>query len=240
MKGVSNDCNCSHNGLSSPEQLEHYRKQHLKDVREQIHDIAYNNQTRYEYFFTATFDNNELGGSYSHDKAFKEFSKWLHLQKKLNPNMIYLFVYELHPHSKTPGGRVHFHGLVGNVPKWQFSKAYYPFNYKIKDKRNEPIIINDKQIYNLDNYKLGYSTLSFIESGEKASSYIAKYISKDIFENSLKHKRRFWYSQNSDMPRKYYELVNDNIFYLAKEFDITFIKEIEKDNSKIRIANFQL
>lgn len=76
--------------------------------------------------------------------------------------MSYILVPEFHK-----SGRLHFHGLVGNVPKWKMSKAINPHNNKL-------IKINNTQIYNLDNYKLGYTTISKIKSKEKVTNYISK------------------------------------------------------------------
>ncbi len=80
-------------------------------------------------------------GEYSHEEAIDLLTKWINNQKHQNRNMSYILVPEFHKKS----GHLHFHGLIGNVPKWKFSKAVNPHTGKL-------IKLNNTQIYNLDNY----------------------------------------------------------------------------------------
>lgn len=215
-----------HNGKSSKEELEHYHKQYLKVVRNEIIDLALNNLNLWEYFVTLTFNDLELGGTYSHIKVLEKLQNWLKVQRRNNPNMYYLFVPEFHK-----SGRIHFHGLVGNVPNWKLEKSRNSNN-------NRLIKVNGKQIYNLLNYKLGFSTISFIEDKFKVSLYISKYVTKDLID--LKHKKRYWYSRNLSKPKVFYSYFNGELLDLSDNFKMTNYLEIEKDNSQITIANFQL
>lgn len=213
-----------HNGNSSKEELEHYHKQYLKVVRNEIIDLALNNLELWEYFITLTFNDKELGGTYNHNKALEKLKNWLIVQRRNNPNMYYLIVPEFHK-----SGRLHFHGLVGNVPNWQLEKSR---------KNNRLIKVNGKQIYNLLNYKLGYSTISFIEDKFRVSLYISKYVTKELID--LKNRKRYWYSRNLTKPKIYYSYFNGDLIDLSTKLDMTNYQEIEKDNSTITIANFKL
>lgn len=222
QKNVALDLN-KHNGCSSIEQLEHYKKMYLKHVKQEILDLALNNQDKWEYFITLTFNDVELGGTYSHEKAITKLKNWLIVQRRNNPNMHYLMVPEFHK-----SGRLHFHGLVGNVSNWELEKAR---------KNGKLIRVNGKQIYNLKNYKIGFSTLSFIEDKQKVANYISKYVTKELID--LKNKKRYWYSRNLKKPKVYYSYFEGNLKEMEKFYQCLFYKEIIKDNSKITIANYQ-
>ena len=91
--------------------------------------------------------------------------------------MSYILVPEFHK-----SGRLHFHGLVGNVPKWKLSRA-------VNAKTGEAMFIDHTAIYNLDDYKLGFTTISKIKSREKVCNYISKYATKDLIDLKSKKKR---------------------------------------------------
>ncbi len=82
--------------------------------------------------------------------------------------------------------RFHFHFLFNNYPK------RFLIDSQHRDKKG-------RIIYNLTNYKLGYTTATMIESVEASQHYITKYISKDLVELS-KGKKRYWASKNLKMP----------------------------------------
>ena len=54
---------------------------------------------------------------------------------------------------------------------------------------------NGKPIYNLANWKLGFSTVTQVQDTTRVSHYIAKYITKDLCAVT-KGKRRYWASRN--------------------------------------------
>lgn len=203
-----------------------YSKRSLKRCKSNIIDLALNNSNKFEYFITLTFDKKELkNGIYSHENAICALSKWLNNQKHQNKDMYYLIVPEFHQ-----SGQLHFHGLVGNVPKWNFKQA-------TNAKTGKPIKENGIQIYNLLNYKLGYTTLSVIQDKEKVSNYIAKYATKELI--NLKFKKRYWYSRNLSLPiiDLIYLEETDSILdeYEFSKHLPTFYKVIEKENSNIEI-----
>lgn len=215
-----------HNGTSTQEELENYAKKHLKRCKSNIIDIALNNCSQFEYFITLTFNSNEFpNGIYSHDNAIKLLSKWLNNQRHQNKDMCYLIVPEFHK-----SGRLHFHGLVGNVSKWKLVEAINP-------KTCKPIKENGLQIYNLLNYKLGFTTLSFIQDKQKVSNYIAKYATKELID--LKFKKRYWYSKNLQLPKLEYLYLEDNDSlldeWLFSKSNISYYTQIEKENSTIEV-----
>lgn len=55
-------------------------------------------------------------------------------------------------------------------------------------------------IFNICGFHLGFTTASKIVNKEACNAYVAKYISKCLGLSTTKFKRRFWYSQNLDVP----------------------------------------
>ena len=184
-----------HNGSSTEEEIERYNTINLLRRRTNISDLAYANACvkPWEYFVTLTFDDNFVENSYSHEKVTKYLSNWLHYQKKKNPSMRYLIVPELHK-----SGRIHFHGVFSDVKNWRLSPA-------VNSKTGEYIYQNGSQVFNLDNYKLGFTTVSKVKNIEAVSHYISKYITKELL--NLKHKKNVWHSKNLIKPKTTYHLV---------------------------------
>lgn len=213
-----------HNGKTSKEDLEEKSREYLKKVKTNIIDLAYNNKDKFNYFITLTFSDQEIG-EYSHEKVINLLSKWINNQKHQNKNMSYILVPEFHK-----SGRLHFHGLVGNVPKWKMSKAINPHTNKL-------IKINNTQIYNLDNYKLGYTTISKIKSKEKVTNYISKYATKELI--SLKSKKRYWYSKNLSKPVIQYDYIENSLLDYLKDENIIYQDKFTKENCSIELINIK-
>lgn len=214
-----------HNGTYTEEQLDYKTQKYLKEVRNNIINLAFNFNS-WEYFITLTFDFRGVG-EYTHEKAIDMLKKWINNQKHQNINMTYLLVPEFHKES----GHIHFHGLIANVPKWTFIEARNP-------KTNRLIKVNGLQIYNLTNYKLGFTTISKIQDQEKVSNYISKYATKDLI--TLKNKKRYWYSRNLEKPKVEYLYLEKSLLEEYQDKNILFDKVIDKENCSIELLNYQL
>lgn len=208
-----------HNGSSSKEELERYNTINLIRRRQSISDLAYANGCvkPWEYFVTLTFDDKFVENSYSHEKVTNYLTRWLNNQKHQNPDMRYLLVPELHK-----SGRIHFHGVFSDVPNWKLIPG-------INQKTGRVIKKHGKVIYNLTNYKLGFTTVSEVENIEAVSHYISKYITKELL--NLKHKRNVWHSKNLVKPKQTFHLTTEsdiNLYLDSRE--VTYIQETDKDN----------
>ncbi len=212
-----------HNGTYSADELEESSRKYLKKVKSNIIDLAYNNKDKFDYFITLTFNIKD----YTHDKAINLLKKWIDNQKHQNSNMYYILVPEFHKIS----GHLHFHGLVGNVPKWKFQKAY-------NAKTGKPMLINNTQIYNLVNYKLGFTTISKIKSKEKVTNYISKYATKELI--TLKSKKRYWYSRNLVKPSVYLDYIDCSLSDYFNNQQIVYNEVFSSDNRDIELLNYQL
>ncbi len=136
----------------------------------------------WEYFLTLTFDRNKLDSS-DYNLLCDKVSKWLNnLRSRYAPDLKYLIVPELHK----DGVHYHFHGLLANIG-----------NITLTD---SGIKKNGHTIYNMANWKYGFSTVSKVAESNKVSSYITKYITKELCAVS-KNKRRYWSSKNCETAK---------------------------------------
>lgn len=153
-------------------------KRSVRRSKNVIYDVAKSNE--WKWFFTLTFNPNKVD-SFDYNLTTTKLSNWLKYMRKKCPDMKYLVVPELHE-----SGRWHFHGLFANVENMKFVDSGK------RDKKG-------RIIYNVDSYKLGFSTATEIEDVQKACNYIAKYITFDLC-SLTKGKKRYWTSRNCDMP----------------------------------------
>lgn len=202
----------------------------------------------WEWFITLTF-NGEKVDRYDYNQCSKKLRQWLNnIRKKYALELKYLVIPEQHTgmnssckcgscgevyvnrlkecpicKSKDKLYAWHFHGLFSNCGKMKFDKAF--------NKHTGELLLtkNNLQIYNFGNYKLGYSTATPIEDTAKASSYITKYITKELAINT-KGFRRYYPSANLDLPPKtYFYIVDDEKkeFLKSVKDKMTFSKDVK-------------
>ena len=148
-------------------------KSSLRRTQNAVYDIARANEKSWEWFVTITF-NPEKVNSFDYDEVTKKVTNYFNRMRKSNPNMIYLGVPEKHK-----SGRYHFHFLMGQCEKLEMTDSGH------KTKNGQPI-------YNIGSYRLGFSTATRIENKARCTSYICKYITKDLYEHT-KNKKRYPY-----------------------------------------------
>lgn len=201
----------------SRESSEYQRYKNLYDSKQKIIDLVYHNGLikPWEYFLTLTFDP-KLIDSRNYEKVSQFLDNWLDNMKHQNKSMQYVIVPE--PHKD---GKIHFHGIFRNVPNWKLVEAR-------SQKNNRLIKKNGLQIYNLSNYKYGFSTVSQVKDLEAISIYISKYMTKTLID--LSYKKRYWSSKSLQRPEIEYAIFNEDTlnFYLEKH-DIKSYKKIEND-----------
>ena len=145
----------------------------------------------WEWFGTLTFDRTKIDSS-DYEKVTAFLHEWLKgIKKVLAPDLKYFIVPELHK----DGLHYHFHGLFSNMG-----------NLELVD---SGIIQNGKNVYNLSNYKKGFTTFTKVGSSEKACAYLVKYITKDLCSVS-KGKKRYWSSRNLEKPTTEYLLLDND------------------------------
>lgn len=137
----------------------------------------YTLSNNFDMFATFTFDPKKVD-SFNFELAKSKISKWLNNSRRNSPDLMYLWVAELHK-----SGRIHFHMLMKN-----YLDSLQPTNKKIKGRK----------VYNLSKWPYGFSTVVEIDDIGKVSSYIQKYITKDMLK--IGNKKRFATSRNLTRP----------------------------------------
>lgn len=162
-------------------------------ARQNLYDICRCND--FEYFVTWTFspDKVERLNDNIVKRKFTQFQNYL---RKMFPNMYYIAVPEYHDK-----GELHFHLLVGGATMEELKAV--PARYakrKGKHKKGDLIFKRGKQIFNVERWTLGYSTLSVIENAEATKQYVCKYISKQNLDPRFFGKKRYYVSKNIRRP----------------------------------------
>lgn len=148
--------------------------------KQMIYGIARSNT--WEYFLTLTFDRN-ITDSSDYRFVTKRATEWLNnIRKRYCSNLKYLIVPELH----SDGIHWHLHGLLANCSGLKFVDSGH------KTPKGIPI-------YNLQNWRYGFSTVTPVLDTGRVSSYIAKYITKEV-ANVTKGRQRYWASNNCFRP----------------------------------------
>lgn len=191
--------------------FEHVLEVSMKRTRGKVFDYARCNE--WEWFVTFTL-NREKVDRFNYDECVKVVSKWLNNLRRTNVGLFYLVVPEMHK-----SGAWHFHGLFGGLSESEivWSGRYVRKHYR---KYGRVYYINTKdKIYRFGHYKLGFMSATKIKDRERVTSYITKYITKDLCNVTYKRKR-YWSSRNLLLPieENYYLDATDR-FILSTELD---------------------
>lgn len=146
-----------------------------------ITDITLSND--FDLFCTFTFNPLKVD-SFDIINVKKVMSKWLNNARVKSPDLKYLIVAEHHK-----SGRIHFHALFKN------------YNGNLTDSKR---IKNGRKLWNISEFRWGFSTAVKIDNIAKVSNYVQKYITKDMLK--IGNKKRFWTSRNLTRPQKIYNV----------------------------------
>lgn len=191
------------NSERSAEQITHCLNVSKNRSKRNLYRIARSN--KWDYFITLTFDRTKTDSS-NYDLVVSKLKNHLqNLRKRKCPDLKYLIVPEFHK----DGIHFHFHGLLANVDSFIF-----------EDSGRTDFLGNT--IYNITNWnkKIGFTTATKIKDNGRVTSYIGKYITKDLM-NNLKYKRRYYASENC--------YISDEVLY-----NISYSKLIESISSDIQ------
>ena len=181
-KGWEETTNCSFSPVKIPKPQSkdgETRCDSQKRAKDSIYDIIAMNRDSFTHFITLTFNPEKLDSKSPKDvkKAVQRFLK----NKVERDGLKYLFIPELHK-----DGKIHLHGLVSNglrmVDSGTRKAEGYEKPLKIETLKRKGIPISDcKVVYNLPQWKYGYSTAEEISGiTEMIFGYITKYITKDL------------------------------------------------------------
>lgn len=209
----------------TPEELTEKRERSIissmNRSKKKIYDYGRSNV--WEWFFTLTFERVEEFNAENFEECKKKVSKWFHnLRLRHCPKIKYLAIPEQHE-----SGAWHFHCLVSNCNELEFEVAKNNRKY-LKDNKTGEYILDEKgarvpnkyygqelrtsypdgnYIYNIKQYKNGFSTATRITDTKKAVSYVIKYVTQEIVECGF-GKRRYLPSNNLELPVETYALLD--------------------------------
>ena len=175
----------------TPKQIEHSIESSVNRTINQIYMLSRAN--RWDYFITLTIDLQKLDST-DFNLISQKLNIWTNnLKKRYAPDLKYIIVPELHKDKR----KWHFHGLFANIGKMSldFSGKVCIGKY-IYDYVQKPFAT---KIYNIPLWKYGFSTATVIRDPSRASSYITKYVTKDLCR-VLPNQHRYLASQNVDKP----------------------------------------
>lgn len=174
-------------------------------TRRMIFDLCMSNL--WEYFVTFTFAEDKVD-RYDYEECSKKMANWINnAKKKFAPDIKYVVVPEQHK-----DGAWHFHGVFANVGDMTFLDSGR------KDKHG-------RVIYNLYEYKFGFTTATYITDNMATCLYIQKYITKDLCGN-LYNKKRYWCSRNLDKPKIEKRMYRNGL----EEFENSLVTEDYRSN----------
>lgn len=183
--------------------LKHREERSLKNsfnrTKQEVYKIS--RQCNWEYFITLTYSS-EVVDRYDFDACMRKANKWFNNQKNRYSNVLqYMFVPEQHK-----DGAWHIHGLIAQVGAMKFVDSGKKWG--------------NKCVYNLGGWKNGFSTAvpitQTVEDIQKVSTYITKYITKDLC-SVTKGKKRYYRSQNIPKP------IEINLLLESDDYDVDMI-----------------
>lgn len=170
-----------------------------------------------QWFITFTLNGEKFSRS-DVTTSVKKLNKYLANRVQRN-GLKYVFVPELHK----DGESIHFHGFVNDVLTFVPSGTYIPPSggkpVKATTLKRRGIPIDEcQEVFNVDDWGYGFSTAIHIYGDrKKASSYIAKYISKGVNNNAKICGR--WYFSGGELETVQCEYTNED-FEAFEGFEI--------------------
>lgn len=189
---------------------DHVDEVSIKRTKKKVYDYAKSNE--WQWFVTFTFSPDKVN-RYDYDECTKYLSKWFNNLKRSSPALSYLVVPEQHK-----DGAYHFHGLFSGINERQI---VWTGKYVVKRVRGlrSKFVRTKEKIYKIGSYKLGWMTATRVREMEKVTSYITKYITKDML-NGLHGRKRYWCSRNLVLPlEEVFTLDATDRFILSQELD---------------------
>lgn len=174
------------------EHIERKELENEKRAKQIVYDLARSND--WDYFITMTFKDSVVN-RFDYDDCCEAVMKYTkYLCKK---GCKWLIVPEQHKN-----GAWHFHGLIaGPVKAVRAANAH----------TGQPLIDKaGREVYNLIDYKAGFTTAVKLDGSPKVATYLTKYYTKDM--SIPKGKKRYWASRNLARPSVTYDVLDSVTF----------------------------
>lgn len=183
----------------------------------------YARQCNWEYFITLTYSPDKIENRYDFSLCMKKVHKWIdNCKMRKAKDLLYLLVPEQHK-----DGAWHIHGLLCNTTGLTFTDSGKRYDGKI--------------VYNLDDWKLGFSTATKVTDTYKVSNYITKYITKDLCAITP-GKQRYFVSKSIPKPKIFTALIDsDEVDSFVQEVADSYGADLEyqKDVSGYLDVNYK-
>lgn len=192
--------------------VEQKELENMSRARQEIFRIARSNH--WDWMVTFTFSE-EFCDRSSYDDVTRLLYRFTDLLRKRGCK--WLIIPEFHSDMKS----FHFHGLIqGELP---VVRAIHPdFNlpmYYVRPQTGEVV-----EVYNIKNWKYGYCTATRVDSSQRASNYITKYITKQTYSVVPKGRKRYWASRSLLRPKERRLYVAANNTETLIPADVDFVK----------------
>lgn len=183
----------------------------MRRTKQKVYDYARANT--WDWFMTWTFSKERVKSRYDYVELSKRMSQWLKdVRKRRAPDMMYLVVPEYHQ-----DGAIHFHGLMSDIGELSLIDS------GVRDGRG-------RQIYNVEDFGLGFTTATRVTDSLKAANYISKYITAEMLFLT-KDRKRYWVSRNLEKPLESKMIVSEGV----KQEIIDMYSESAKKTKKIEV-----
>ena len=166
-------------------------EQNEKRAKQVVYDLARSND--WEYFITLTLGEGVDRFDYEACcEAVMKYTKYLGKR-----GCRWIIVPEQHKN-----GAWHFHGLLaGPVKAVRAVNAH----------TGQPLIDKaGREVYNLIDYKAGFTTAVKLDGSPRVATYLTKYYTKDM--QIPKGKKRYWSSRNLARPQVFYDQLYGSTF----------------------------
>lgn len=186
-------------------------KRSLNRAIQEVYDLGMSN--KFDWFLTLTF-NPESVDRYDYDACQKKLKTWIDEVRRRINNLKYIIVPEQHKDKAW-----HFHAVMSgdNIAELMTDSKRWSGSTKI---------------YNIENYKLGWTTATKIIDRTKAVTYLTKYLTKNFQDIAiaLAGRKKYWCSRHLQRPEIIYFMDNKKIireYILNTTADIVSRKKVK-------------
>lgn len=190
----------------------HVNEVSLKRTKSKIYMYARSNV--WDWFVTFTFAPDKVD-RYDYDACTKKLSKWLNNLRSMNRGLSYVVVPERHK-----DGAWHFHGLFSGLDEKEIVwTGKYVIKKIVRSGSRARYVRTGDKIYRFGHYRFGWMTATAVKDTERATSYITKYVTKDMLDG-LYGRKRYWVSRNLLLPHEEVFMMDDvDRFILSSDLE---------------------
>lgn len=190
-------------------------------TKNSIYDIARCND--WEWFMTFTFAPDKVKDRYDYAELSRVMAQWLNnVRKRKCPDMVYLVVPEQHK-----DGAWHFHGLFRNIQGLTLVDSGVQYD-------------ENRNIYNVHDFKLGFTTALHCDGDPRITSYLTKYITKELCA-ATPNMRRYWASKNVQRPTEEFCICEGDYLEKLQKLMVgsSHFKSVENEFQKVTYFEYK-